>query len=209
MRRAFQRSFIPQLPIRREVARVLKATLGLGGDEDDTAIFTMCVSPRHVAAVLATRDMASFLSGYLTRRLSAGMVRKIGGSAVAGGIVIVGLWTKMAPGGQSGDRCVKIRSQEQRSRPARRSRGSNPAHPADAGASRDRQPGRDLTLSSVRGYESGVLRVKKGVPTTDWIDSAAGAMVAAASIAAPDIAATVTGFISALTLTRVAFGRNR
>jgi hypothetical protein len=42
-RKAFQRSFIPQLPIRREVARVLKAALGLGGDEDDAGIFTMCV----------------------------------------------------------------------------------------------------------------------------------------------------------------------
>jgi hypothetical protein len=30
-------------------------------------------------------------------------------------------------------------------------------------AGRDRQPGRDLTLSSVKGYESGVLKVKKEI----------------------------------------------
>jgi hypothetical protein len=40
----------------------------------------------------------------------------------------------------------------------------NNGSPADAGAGRDRQPGRDLTLSSVKGYESGVLRVKKEIP---------------------------------------------
>jgi hypothetical protein len=32
------------------------------------------------------------------------------------------------------------------------------------GAGRDRQPGRDLTLGSVRGYELGVLKVKKEIP---------------------------------------------
>jgi len=32
------------------------------------------------------------------------------------------------------------------------------------GAGCDRQPGRDLTLGSVRGYESGGLKVKKQIP---------------------------------------------
>jgi hypothetical protein len=41
------------------------------------------------------------------------------------------------------------------------SRGARPGPPTDAGAGRDRQPGRDLTLSSVRGYESRVLKVLK------------------------------------------------
>ena len=35
---------------------------------------------------------------------------------------------------------------------------------ADARACRDRQSGRDLTLSSVNGYESGVPKVKKEIP---------------------------------------------
>jgi hypothetical protein len=43
-------------------------------------------------------------------------------------------------------------------------RGLEPSSPADAGAGCDRQPGRDLTLSSVRGYEPGVLRIKKEIP---------------------------------------------
>jgi len=36
----------------------------------------------------------------------------------------------------------------------------DPGSPAEAGSGRDRQPSRDLTLSSVRRYESGVLKVK-------------------------------------------------
>ena len=42
--------------------------------------------------------------------------------------------------------------------------GLEPGSPADAGAGRDRQSGRDLTLRSVRGYESGVLKVIKEIP---------------------------------------------
>jgi hypothetical protein len=42
--------------------------------------------------------------------------------------------------------------------------GLEPGSPADAGAGRDRQPGRHLTPSSVRGYESGVLKVNKEIP---------------------------------------------
>jgi hypothetical protein len=42
--------------------------------------------------------------------------------------------------------------------------GLEPGSPADAVAGRDRQKGRDLTLSSVKGYESGVLKVKKEIP---------------------------------------------
>lgn len=46
----------------------------------------------------------------------------------------------------------------------RRSKGSNRAQLRLPGVSRDRQPGRDLTLGSVRGYESDVLKVKKEIP---------------------------------------------
>ena len=46
--------------------------------------------------------------------------------------------------------------------------GLEPGSPADAGAGRDRRPGHDLTLSSVRGYESGVLKVKKEIPVKGW-----------------------------------------
>jgi hypothetical protein len=43
--------------------------------------------------------------------------------------------------------------------------GSSPAHLQICVDGRDRQKGRDLTLSSVKGYESGVLKVKKEIPT--------------------------------------------
>ena len=42
--------------------------------------------------------------------------------------------------------------------------GSNRAHLRLPGAGHDRQPGRDLTMGSVRGYESDVLKVKKEIP---------------------------------------------
>ncbi len=42
--------------------------------------------------------------------------------------------------------------------------GLEPGSPADAVAGRDRQTGRDWTLSSVKSYESGVLKVKKEIP---------------------------------------------
>src|SRR5260370_34546092 len=68
----------------KEVARVLKATLGVGGEEDDTGIFTMCVkiddgqcnlfavlnsidfetNPPNVRAWLLLED-ASFLANHL------------------------------------------------------------------------------------------------------------------------------------------------
>src|SRR5208282_4437624 len=39
-----------------------------------------------------------------------------------------------------------------------------PGSPAEAGAGRDRQSDRDLTLGWVRGYESAVCKVKKEIP---------------------------------------------
>jgi hypothetical protein len=51
------------------------------------------------------------------------------GSAVAGGIVFVGLWTKMARGEQGGYQCVKNPFLPRAAESAcGRSRGSNPAH---------------------------------------------------------------------------------
>src|ERR1035437_8178833 len=72
-------------------------------------------------------------------------------------------------GGQARDRYPAAsaqpdRFQKQRSRPARRSRGSNPARLRMSGAGRDRQPGRNLALSSGGGYEIRVLKVKKESP---------------------------------------------
>jgi hypothetical protein len=42
--------------------------------------------------------------------------------------------------------------------------GLEPGSPAEAGAGRDRQSDRDLTLGWVREYESGVCKVKKEIP---------------------------------------------
>ena len=44
------------------------------------------------------------------------------------------------------------------------STGSNRAHLRLPGAGHDRQPGRDLTLGSVRDYGSGVFKAKKEIP---------------------------------------------
>ena len=107
--------------------------------------------------------MASCLSGYLTRRLFAGMVRKIAAEPLPADS---DRWVvdENGPG--------RAKRGPVREDPFTRAaesaceavEGLEPGSPADAGASRDRQPGRDLTLSSVRGYESGVLRVKKEIP---------------------------------------------
>jgi hypothetical protein len=42
--------------------------------------------------------------------------------------------------------------------------GLEPGSPAEAGAGRDRQSDRDLTLGWVSDYESGVCKVKKEIP---------------------------------------------
>ena len=42
-----------------------------------------------------------------------------------------------------------------------------PGSPAEAGAGRDRQSDRDLTLGRVSDYESGVCKVKKEIPAFD------------------------------------------
>ncbi len=47
--------------------------------------------------------------------------------------------------------------------------GLEPGSPAEAGAGRDRQSDRDLTLSWVRDYESGVCKVKKEIPVYEDI----------------------------------------
>jgi hypothetical protein len=75
--------------------------------------------------------------------------------------VIVGLWTEMAPGEQSRGQCVKNPFSRAAESACEAAEGPEPGSSADAGAGPDRQQRRDLTLSSVRGYESGVLRVKE------------------------------------------------
>jgi len=42
--------------------------------------------------------------------------------------------------------------------------GLEPSSPAEAGAGRDRQSDRDLTLGWAREYESGVCKVKREIP---------------------------------------------
>jgi hypothetical protein len=77
---------------------------------------------------------------------------------------MVGLRTKWLRGEQGRDQCVKNPFPRAAESACEAVEGLEPGSPADAGAGRDRQPGRDLTLSSVRGYESGVLKVKKEIP---------------------------------------------
>jgi hypothetical protein len=108
--------------------------------------------------------MASCLFGYLTWRLFAGMLRKVRQCRCRRESDRVGLWTEMAPGAQSKDQRVKNPFSRAAESACEAVEGPEPGSTADAGAARDRQPGRDLTLSSVRGYESGVLRVKKEIP---------------------------------------------
>jgi len=77
---------------------------------------------------------------------------------------MVGLRTKWPRGEQGRDECVKNPFPSAPESACEAVEGPEPGSPTDAGAGRDRQPGHDLTLSSVRGYESGVSKVKKKIP---------------------------------------------
>jgi len=71
---------------------------------------------------------------------------------------MVGLWTKWLYGEQGCDQCVKNPFSRAAESAWEAVEGLEPGSTADAGAGRDRQPGHDLTLSSVRlrigGFES-------------------------------------------------------
>jgi len=67
-----------------------------------------------------------------------------------GGGPMVGLRTKWPRGEQGRDQCVKNPFPRAAESACEAVEGLEPGSPADAGAGRDRQPGRDLTLSSVR-----------------------------------------------------------
>jgi ABC-2 type transport system ATP-binding protein len=82
------------------------------------------------------------------------------------------LWTKWLQGEQGRDQCVKNPFPSAAESACEAVERLEPGSPADAGAGRDRQPGDNLTLSSVRGYESCVLKVKKEIPVKASIVSA-------------------------------------
>jgi hypothetical protein len=70
---------------------------------------------------------------HLTRRLFAGMLRKIDGAAVAGGIARAQSGAKFDVGGGRSERCVRNRSKKMHFRAWLAHQMRNPAHPGAAG----------------------------------------------------------------------------
>ena len=138
------------MDIRREVATASEVAAGENQRTTDQACPVLLV-----AAGGGSSDATALWQHALEDR----------GAAAAGGIADCWVADIIALREQQGrDQCVKNPSPRAAEWACEGVEGSNRAHLRLPGAGHDRQPGRDLTLGSLRGYESGVWKVKTEIP---------------------------------------------